>query len=158
MLVGFEDGQDIALLIGGAERFLSQFVGVADDGVAVVTRQLPGRHEQVRAIERTDGDCRPVLAPLIGQRRAALVAKAALHLERGAEQRRPAARPFHRRIELGPGSEQIAQGLLAHAAIADGGVPHRSGDPEADRAALATAGEYLGHGVLAAKRSVASIR
>jgi hypothetical protein len=126
--------------------------------MAVVAGELAGGDDLVGPVERADGDGRQIIAPLVGQWRPTLATEAALHLERRAELRRPAARPGDGRVELGPGAKQIAHGLLTHAAIADGRMAEMAVDAVADGATLAAAGEGVTHGAPPAKRSVASIR
>src|SRR5690606_26110693 len=112
------------------------------------------------SIEGADGERGvAILAPLVGERGAALVTEAPKNPRGGAEICRPAAGPLDRRLEMGERRHEVAEGLLAHAAVTDRGVVGWALDMEAHRAALATAGEGFGHmKSLPAKRSVAMIR
>src|SRR5690606_31718998 len=113
----------------------------------------------VRPVERADGDRRAAIAPLVGERRAAIAAEAALHAARALEIARLAAGPLQRGSEADERGHQVPERLLAHAAVADRGVPHRALGAVAHGAALAAAGEALAHmNSLPAKRSVAMIR
>src|SRR3569833_4249880 len=144
MLKRAEDGEDIALLVGRALGLLAQLIDVADHRVPVVAGKLDGGYDGIGAIERADGDRDRHVAPLVGERRSTLIAEAALHAHRRPEQRRVTAGPFDRRLEGDERRGEVAERLLAHAAIADRGVANGPRNAVSHGAALAAASEDIG--------------
>ncbi len=146
VLEGLEDGEDVALLVRASDGVFDQRVIARKHRMAIVARILDRRHDLVGVVEGADRQRRLVIAPAIGQRRTAVRAEAAVHVLRAAEFRRLPARPLDRPDEGDEGRDQIAERLLAHAAIADRGMLDRPLDAKAHGAALAAAGQNVTHG------------
>src|SRR6185437_1426143 len=107
---------------------------------------LDSRRDDCGIVERAHGDLHRA-AIFIGQRRAAVGAKAALHLIGAGEMARRSTRPFE--IMGGhQGAEEPAEGLLAHAAMTDRCTAELR-RPKPNCAALTSAADHLAHRALA---------
>src|SRR5215217_8527600 len=102
------------------------------------------RREKLGMVKRTNGEIDPIAGDvLIKQRRTTGAAKAAIDMLGTAKARRRAARPgdrFARRCDKR--DEDIADGLLAHAAMADMRVVEHFRGVIAHGAALAAAADF----------------
>src|SRR5579872_5196657 len=111
---------------------------IIDEGQLVGRVHLHDRRRHCRVVERTDGKLDAALI-FVGQRRAAISAKAAPRQVRALEPLRLATRPH----DLLPGNKRTVKGaerLLAHAAMADRRSPQPS-SAKPHGAALTAAGD-----------------
>src|SRR5262245_52068776 len=108
---------------------------------------LLGRRHGFGIVETVDGDAdAPGAVERIGERRAAVLAEAALRKVGAPEDRRRAARPCEvLALAAGEAHHGLPGRLLAHAAKAHAGIGRLHGPFVAHRTALAAAGEIFRH-------------
>src|SRR5262249_52035312 len=128
----------------GIARRTRQRVNAVYPGHLALDSELPGRRRRFRIIEAVDGDTDIARAFAgVGRWRAAILAEAALGRVRALESRRRTTGPAEV-CDLAPCEthERLTGGLLAHPAIADARVGRLFQPFIAQRAALASAGQF----------------
>src|SRR6478736_392047 len=141
IVIGMLEGDDRLLPCIKIGFFVNALVEDSlDPGNAGVVVDLDLRGQVAAIVERADRQFEAARVA-VGHRRAAVLAKAALDIDRRLEIAGFAACPLHALVRRGhKGGKEAAELLLTHAAMADRGAAKLAAGAESDRAALAAAG------------------